>query len=89
MRDTKKLLQDMLDAINSIESYAVSSFEAFQSDEKTQDAILFNLIILGEAAPQISDEYKERHPGIPWSSIIGTRVDDRPHADRMSEGGLR
>ena len=73
MRDTTKLLQDMLDAITSIESYAVSSYGAFLDDEKTQDAIMFNLIIMGEAANQISDEYKEKHPEIPWSSIIGTR----------------
>ena len=73
MKDTIKLLQDMVDAITAIDSYAVHSFEAFQNDEKTQDAIMFNLIILGEAANKISDEFQEKHPEIPWSSIIGTR----------------
>ena len=42
-------------------------------DEKTQDAIMFNLIIMGEAANRISEEFQAKHPEIPWSSIIGTR----------------
>ncbi len=73
MKDTARLLQDMVDAIVSIESYAVPTYEAFLADEKTQDAIMFNLIVMGEAANTIPREYQEQHPEIPWSSIIGTR----------------
>lgn len=73
MKPPKNLLEDMLQAITSIESYAVSSYDAFLEDEKTQDAIMFNLIIIGEAANQISREFQEIHPEIPWSSVIGTR----------------
>jgi uncharacterized protein with HEPN domain len=73
MKDTIKLLQDMLQAILSVETYAVSSYDAFLEDEKAQDAIMFNLIILGEAANQIPVEFQEEHPEIPWPSIIGTR----------------
>ncbi len=73
MKDIPKLLQDILDAITSIESYEVASFDAFLADEKTQDAIMYNLIIIGEAANKISDEFQDKHPEIPWSSMIGTR----------------
>lgn len=73
MKDTIKLLQDMLQAINAIESYATPSYEAFLADEKTQDAIMFNLVILGEAANRIPQEFQDEHPEIPWSSMIGTR----------------
>ena len=65
MKDTTKLLQDMLDAITSIESYAVSSYSAFLDDEKTQDAIMFNLIVMGEAANKISDEFLRKTSGNP------------------------
>jgi uncharacterized protein with HEPN domain len=65
MKDVSKLLQDMVEAIDSIESYRVSSFDAFLADDKTQDAIMYNLIILGEAANKISDEFQENHPEIP------------------------
>ena len=73
MKDLNKLLNDMLNASIAIESYAVSSYEAFVDDEKTQDAIMYKLIVLGEAANIIPSEFQEKHPEIPWSSIIGTR----------------
>ena len=72
MNDKKKL-RDIVYAIEAIEGYSVSSYDEFLTDEKTQDAILYNLIIIGEAANQISDEFQEQHSTIPWSSMIGTR----------------
>ena len=72
MTDQKKI-QDILDAIAAIETYAVSSYADFLADTKTQDAILYNLIIIGEAANQISEAFKEQHEQIPWSAMIGTR----------------
>jgi len=72
MKDQKKL-RDILDAIEAIETYSVSSYEEFLADAKTQDAILYNLIIIGEAANQVSAEFQERYHTIPWSSMIGTR----------------
>jgi uncharacterized protein with HEPN domain len=72
MKDRKKL-SDILDAITAIEAYSVSSYEEFLADTKTQDAILYNLIIIGEAANQISDGFQEQHHNIPWSAMIGTR----------------
>jgi len=46
MKSTTKLLHDMLQAIEAIETYAVPSYDVFLADEKTQDAIMYNLIIL-------------------------------------------
>lgn len=72
MKDRQRL-RDILAAIETIETYSVSSYEEFIADDKTQDAILYNLIIIGEAANQISDDFQEKHPLIPWSAMIGTR----------------
>ena len=72
MKD-KKRLRDILAAIETIEAYSVSRYEDFISDEKTQDAILYNLIIIGEAANQISEEFQGKYHQIPWSAMIGTR----------------
>ena len=73
MKDTLYLMRDMLGAIKAIESYMLASFEDFQADGKRQDTVMYNLIILGEAAAQIPDEFQAQHPQIPWSAIIGTR----------------
>jgi len=72
MKDRKKL-RDILDAITAIETYSISNYDKFLADTKTQDAILYNLIIIGEAANQISDDFQEQHHDIPWSAMIGTR----------------
>lgn len=73
MKSTPKLLRDMVQAIDAIEAYSVSTYDQFLNDEKSQDAILYNLIILGEAANQIPEDFQLRYPKIPWSSVIGTR----------------
>jgi uncharacterized protein with HEPN domain len=38
-----------------------------------QDAVVFPLEIMGEAAGRISDDFREAHPEIPWHKIIGVR----------------
>ncbi len=59
MKETNKLILDMIDATDSILSYGVHSFEEFVVDEKTQDAVMYNLIILGEAANSLTEQYQE------------------------------
>ena len=72
MKDRKRL-QDILDAIAAIKRYQVSSYDEFAADSKTQDAVFFNLIVIGEAANQVSETIREKHVHVPWSAMIGTR----------------
>lgn len=46
---------------------------SFESDQKTYDATLRNLELIGEAVKQIPDEVRGTHPEIPWRDIIATR----------------
>lgn len=69
----KKRLQDILEAIEAIESYQAPSYEVFAADSRTQDAIFYNLIIIGEAANQVSEALQEKNASVPWSAMIGTR----------------
>lgn len=45
----------------------------FLADEKTQSAIVFQLLIAGEAVKRLSPELRSTHAGIPWSLIAGMR----------------
>ena len=51
MKNNASLIEDIIQAIESIESYHVSSYEIFVNDEKTQDAIMYNLTYRGSCKP--------------------------------------
>ncbi len=46
---------------------------AFLADFKTQSAVLYQLMVIGEAVKRLSHEFCSRHPLIPWSLIAGMR----------------
>jgi len=48
-------------------------YEAFLADLKTQDAVVRNLEIIGEATKNLSEEIRQQHIGIPWKSMAGVR----------------
>lgn len=48
------------------------SYEAFVADERTQDAVMRNIEIIGEAAKGIPDEVAGA-PEIPWRNVRGMR----------------
>jgi len=48
-------------------------FEAFKSDEKTKDAVVRNLGIIGEAVKRLPDTLRDRYPKVEWRKITGLR----------------
>ena len=69
MKDDRIYLQHIYDAIQNIFDYTRDGSEAFFADRKTQDAVIRNLEIIGEATRRISDGLKAAAPGIPWRRI--------------------
>ena len=58
-RSAELLLDDIREAIEKIERYTGDlSLERFMADEKTQDAVVRNLEIIGEAANRLPQEFK-------------------------------
>lgn len=49
------------------------SYKEFRQDNKTIDAVVRNLEIIGEAANQVPDQIKERTNYIKWHRITGLR----------------
>lgn len=73
-RDDTVYLNDMLDAIRQIEQYMRGlEFQAFSEDKMRQDAVVRRFQVIGEAARNISPEFQQAHPNVPWSEIIGMR----------------
>lgn len=73
-RNNVLLLNDIIDAIATIEEY-IQGFteEAFYSDRKTKDAVVRNFEIIGEAASQVAQEFKIQHPEIAWREAADLR----------------
>ena len=73
-RDAILFLYDILEAIAKIESYTEGmNYDEFIHDEKTIDAVIRNLEIIGEAAKNIPEDIKNEYPEIPWKAIAGMR----------------
>lgn len=73
-REDIEFVSDIHEAINRISSYLGDiSFEGFLEDTKTQDAVIRNIEIIGEAAKGVSEELLRTNPNIPWKSMAGMR----------------
>lgn len=49
------------------------SLEQFEADEDMQDIVIRQIGIMGEAARNLSDNFKELHWQVPWHEITGMR----------------
>lgn len=49
------------------------SKETFATDTKTQSAVLYQLLVIGEAAKRLSRRFRSQHHTIPWALIAGMR----------------
>ena len=73
-RDNRLYLDDILESIGRIREYVQDMEEPdFGEDLKTQDAVIRNLEIIGEAAGKLADSLKSKSEEIEWRKIIGLR----------------
>lgn len=73
-RDVKLLIEDIELASLKIQKFIVNmDFEDFIADDRTIDAVVRNLEIIGEAANKIDNDFKLKNPQIEWNRIRGLR----------------
>lgn len=68
-------LSNILEAIEKIEDYSstLNSGEELFNDSKTFDAILMNIVVIGEMVAKLSDDFKNNNSEIEWWKIKGLR----------------
>lgn len=73
MKDDKLYLEHILECIAYIEDYTIDGKEGFMSSKVTQDAVIRNLEIIGEAAKRVSSNLRKQNPDIAWREMAGMR----------------
>lgn len=73
MKDDGLYLHHILEAIDRIQSYTSTGVDRFRGDLMTQDAVVRNLQIIGEASKKVSPETRAASPELPWRDMAGMR----------------
>ncbi len=73
-REWRFYLDDMIKFCEKVLSYTERlDRKGFESDEKSYDATIRMLELLGEAATHIPDTIREPASSIPWRQVVATR----------------
>jgi uncharacterized protein with HEPN domain len=73
-RDWTFFLEDIQESCARVVRYTQGmTFEQFKADDKTYDAVMRNLEIIGEAAKRLPDDVRAMMPDIEWSKATGLR----------------
>lgn len=74
MLSDKVRLQHIREAIRKIEDFTKSEDEiSYAQNELVQSAVERQLEIIGEAANNLSNEFKSKHPEMEWNKLRGFR----------------
>lgn len=74
MRPERLYLTDIVEASEAIAEFIAGLNEAsFYQDSKTQSAVLQKLIVIGEAAARLPEDFRAQYPQIEWRDIIAFR----------------
>ena len=74
MKDDRIYIEHILQSIEKIQSYIQGKDqETFSNDSITQDAVVRQLEIIGEATKRISKELRNKNSEVPWDDMAGMR----------------
>ena len=65
MKDDRFYLLHILDAVRRIQEYTRDGRDFFLADTKTQDAVIRNIEIIGEATKSLGSELRAVNPEVP------------------------
>ncbi len=74
MRREGLYLQDIVEAADAVAAFVIGQTrETFVGSDLLRSAVLHKLMIVGEAAARLPQEFRDLHPEIDWRGIVGTR----------------
>ena len=73
-RSWKFRIEDIIEAVDRIFHYVKdSNYDGWIKDQKTIDAVIRNLEIIGETAANVPQEIQDLYVDIPWYQMKGMR----------------
>lgn len=73
-RDWRFRVRDILAAVRAVAEYTdAMTFEEFVADRRTRDAVIRNLMTMGESVRWIPEVVLDEHPQVPWRTMRGVR----------------
>jgi uncharacterized protein with HEPN domain len=73
-RDWRFRVRDILAAVRAIAGYTDGmTFDQFVGDARTMDAVVRNLMTMGESIRWIPEPILDAHPDVPWRTLRGMR----------------
>lgn len=73
-RDVRLLVDTIIRSVDTIQAYIDGhTMESFVDDQKTKDAVLMQLLVLGEAANRVPQSFRDILPDIEWTRIVRSR----------------
>jgi uncharacterized protein with HEPN domain len=73
-RELKVYIEDILESLDIVIDYIKDiDEEEFYSSIQLQDAVIRRFEIIGEAAKQVPDSFRNKHSHIPWRKMAGLR----------------
>ncbi len=73
-RDEHLLLEDIRESCRKILRFTRGyTKDEFVADDRTFDAVVRNLEVIGEAVKKLPSVFKERYSEVPWKKIAGLR----------------
>lgn len=74
IKNDNYFINKIFEEIDIIQKYVdKKTYEEFISDTLVVDAVMFRLVQMIENINDLSIEYRDSHPNIPWGEIIGFR----------------
>lgn len=65
LRDIWNAAQEILEFTSGMDQVALAG------DRRTRAAVLYEIVVIGEAANRLSSEFQARHSTIPWKDVVG------------------
>ena len=69
----REALSDILGVLDRALGFPIANLQTLEETDYLQDALIRCLEVIGEATKRLSQDFRDRHPEVPWRAMAGMR----------------